>query len=63
MDLVLIKLMDMCFNEMFSDPHCSYIYCLQVDLVLIKLMDMCSNEMFSDPHCSYILPTDGSGFN
>ena len=24
-DLVLIKLMDMCSNEMFSDSHCSCI--------------------------------------
>ena len=24
-DLILIKLMDMGYNEIFSDPHCSYI--------------------------------------
>ena len=24
MDLVLIKLVDMGFNRMFSDPHCRY---------------------------------------
>ena len=33
MDLVLIRLVDMRFNSMFSDPHCRY-FELEVDLVL-----------------------------
>ena len=34
MDLVLLILVDMIFNEMFSDPYCRYTG-PEVDLVLI----------------------------
>ena len=63
MDLVLIKLVDMSFNGMFSDPHCMYTG-LQVDLFLIKLVDMSIKGMFSDLHSMYTdRPIGGSGFN
>ena len=62
MDLVLIRLVDMGFNEMFSDPHCRYTG-LHVDLVLIRLVDMDFSEMFSYPHCKNTGPTGGSGLN
>ena len=33
-DVMLIRLVDMGFSGMFSDPHCRYIQNLQVNLVL-----------------------------
>ena len=62
MDLVLIRLVDMGFNRMFSDLHHRYLG-PRVDLVLIRLVDMSINTMFSDPLCRYTGPKGGSGFN
>ena len=58
MDLVLIRLVDMSFNGMFSDLTAG-IQGLLLDVVLIKLVDISFNEMFSDPHRA----RGGSGFN
>ena len=62
-DLVLIKLVDMSINGVFSYSHCRYTQGLQVDLVLIKLVDMSFNGVFLDSHCRYTGPTGGSSFN
>ena len=49
--LLLIRLIDMGFNGMFSDPHCRYIG-LTVGSVLIRFIDMGYNRMI---YTEYIL--------
>ena len=63
MGLVLIRLVNMGFNRMFSNPHCRYTQALQVGLVLIRLVNMGFNRMLSNHHCRYTGPTCGSSFN
>ena len=49
-DLVLLRLVDMRFNGMFSNHH--YVY----RAFLIRLVAMSFNRMFSNPHCLIIGP-------
>ena len=62
MDLVLIRLVDMSFNEMFSNPHCRHTR-PTCGSGLIMLIYMSFKEMFSNPHCRHTRHTCGSGLN
>ena len=44
MDLVLIRLVDIGFNTMFSDPHCRYVQ-PSGGFVLIRLVDIGFNQI------------------
>ena len=44
-DLVLMRLVDMTFSRVFSDPHLG-IQGLQMDLVLMRLVDMTFSRVF-----------------
>ena len=55
---MLIRLVDMGFSRMFSDPHCRYTE--PTGGSCVRLMDMSFSVMFSDPHCRYTMPSGRS---
>ena len=63
MDVILIRLVNMGFSGLFSDPYYRYIQSLKMDMILIRLVDMGFNGLFSDPHCRYTEPKDGYDIN
>ena len=61
-NLLLIRLVNMGFNGMFSDLHCIY-KGLTEEPFLIRLVNMGFNGMFSDTHCRYKGLTEEPAFN
>ena len=58
---MLIRLVDMGFSGMFSDPH--YRYTEPTGESCVRLVDIGFSDMFSDPHYRYTEPSGGCNVN